>query len=225
MTGLIRIGDRVVSDVAPKDRNIAMVFQNFALYPHMTVRANMAFGLRMRSSDSLLLRLLLKIFFGKRLWPSKVAELAKERKTTDAQVVGAAKILGIEHLLERMPSQLSGGERQRVALGRAIVRRPAVFLFDEPLSNLDARLRSGMRRELKQLHRQLQTTMIFVTHDQAEAMTLGERIVVDERRRGPTNRSAYRALRATCEPVCGRIHWQCADEFPHRTPPASDNRQ
>ncbi len=174
--GVIRIGDRVVNNVAPKDRDIAMVFQNDALYPHMRVRANMAFGLKLRGGEGLARRVL--TIFCKIIRPSKAAELIEKRRSIEEQVRRAAKILGIEHLLDYLPSQLSGGERQRVALGRAIVRRPAVFLFDEPLSSLDARLRGGMRRELKELHRRLQTTMIYVTHDQVEAMTLGERIVV-----------------------------------------------
>jgi multiple sugar transport system ATP-binding protein len=150
-SGEIRIGDRVVNDVEPKDRDIAMVFQNYALYPHMTVFKNMAFGLKLRK------------------YPK--AEI-KQR------VEDAADILGIEHLLERKPRALSGGERQRVAVGRAIVRHPQVFLFDEPLSNLDAKLRVQMRAEISKLHARLKTTMIYVTHDQVEAMTMGDRIVV-----------------------------------------------
>jgi len=150
-TGTITIGDRVVNEIDPRDRNIAMVFQNYALYPHMNVYRNMAFGLQMR----------------------KVA-----RDEIDSRVRDTATVLGIEHLLERRPGQLSGGERQRVALGRAIVRDPEVFLLDEPLSNLDARLRVTMRSELVKLHRKLGTTMIYVTHDQVEAMTMGDRIVV-----------------------------------------------
>ncbi len=149
--GTIRIGDRVVNRVAPKDRDVAMVFQSYALYPHMTVRKNMAFGLKMRGTPR--------------------AEI--KRKVTDA-----AEMLGLTALLDRKPASLSGGERQRVALGRAIVRTPNVFLLDEPLSNLDARLRIRMRTELKALHRRLGTTIIHVTHDQEEAMTLGDRIVV-----------------------------------------------
>ena len=149
--GTIRIGDRVVNDVAPKDRDIAMVFQNYALYPHMTVYKNMAFGLKLR----------------------KVAKTEIDRRVRDA-----AKVLGIEPLLDRKPKALSGGQRQRVALGRAIVRDPACFLFDEPLSNLDAKLRVETRAELKRLHKRLQTTTLYVTHDQEEAMTLGERVVV-----------------------------------------------
>ncbi len=149
--GTIRIGDRVVNDVPPKDRDIAMVFQNYALYPHMTVYKNMAFGLKLRKMP---------------------------KDEIDKKVRHAAGILGIEQLLERKPKALSGGQRQRVALGRAIVRDPACFLFDEPLSNLDAKLRVETRAELKRLHHRLQTTTIYVTHDQEEAMTLGDRVVV-----------------------------------------------
>src|SRR6478609_9156805 len=149
--GSIRIGARVVNDVPPKDRDIAMVFQNYALYPHMTVYKNMAFGLKLRGMP---------------------------KKQIDERVQEAAKILDIGHLLERKPKQLSGGQRQRVAVGRAIVREPAAFLFDEPLSNLDAKLRVTTRAELKRLHQRLKTTTIYVTHDQEEAMTLGDRIVV-----------------------------------------------
>ncbi|HEX4054366.1 MAG TPA: sn-glycerol-3-phosphate ABC transporter ATP-binding protein UgpC [Tepidisphaeraceae bacterium] len=149
--GTIKIGDRVVNDVPPKSRDIAMVFQNYALYPHMTVYKNMAFGLKLRGMPR--------------------AEINK-------RVGEAAKILEIEHLLDRKPKQLSGGQRQRVAVGRAIVREPAAFLFDEPLSNLDAKLRVTTRAELKRLHQRLRTTTLYVTHDQEEAMTLGDRIVV-----------------------------------------------
>ena len=149
--GTIQIGDRVVNDVPPKDRDIAMVFQNYALYPHMTVYKNMAFGLKLRKFQK--------------------AEI-------DKRVNNAADVLGIRQLLDRKPKQLSGGQRQRVAVGRAIVRDPACFLFDEPLSNLDAKLRVEMRAELKRLHRRLNTTTIYVTHDQEEAMTLGHRVVV-----------------------------------------------
>src|SRR5687768_12892784 len=150
-SGVIRIGERVVNDVPPKDRDIAMVFQNYALYPHMTVYKNMAFGLKLRGMP---------------------------KKQIQQRVMEAAKILDIEHLLERKPKALSGGQRQRVAVGRAIVREPAAFLFDEPLSNLDAKLRVTTRAELKRLHQRLKTTTIYVTHDQEEAMTLGDRIVV-----------------------------------------------
>jgi multiple sugar transport system ATP-binding protein len=149
--GTIEIGGRVVNDVPPKDRDIAMVFQNYALYPHMTVYNNMAFGLKLRKFPK--------------------AEIEK-------RVGDAAQILGITELLARKPKALSGGQRQRVAVGRAIVRQPKVFLFDEPLSNLDAKLRVEMRAELNKLHNRLAVTMIYVTHDQVEAMTLGDRIVV-----------------------------------------------
>jgi len=150
-TGEIYIGDRIVNDVHPKDRNIAMVFQNYALYPHMNVYDNMAFGLKMRKF---------------------------KKDVIDNRVKEAAKVLDLTEYLERKPKQLSGGQRQRVALGRAIVRDPAVFLMDEPLSNLDAKLRVQMRSEIKKLHQRLQTTFIYVTHDQVEAMTMGDRIVV-----------------------------------------------
>jgi multiple sugar transport system ATP-binding protein len=150
-SGHILIGKDVVNDLPPMDRNIAMVFQNYALYPHKSVYDNMAFGLQMRK------------------YPKSEIE---------TRVREAAGILGIERLLERKPRQLSGGQRQRVAVGRAIVRHPEVFLFDEPLSNLDAKLRVQMRVELKRLHERLETTAIYVTHDQVEAMTLGDRVVV-----------------------------------------------
>ncbi len=150
-TGTIRIADRVVNHVEPRDRNIAMVFQSYALYPHMTVEANLAFGLKMR-------------------------KLSRDEITR--RVGEAAKVLGIDELLHRKPRALSGGQRQRVALGRAIVRDPDVFLFDEPLSNLDAKMRVQMRTEIARLHHRLGATMIYVTHDQTEAMTLGQRIVV-----------------------------------------------
>ncbi len=149
--GTIRIGDRIVNDVPPKNRDIAMVFQNYALYPHMTVYKNMAFGLKLRKVP---------------------------KKEIDQKVRDAARLLGIEELLDRKPKALSGGQRQRVAVGRAIVRNPKAFLFDEPLSNLDAKLRVEMRAEIKKLHRRLKTTTIYVTHDQEEAMTLGDRVVV-----------------------------------------------
>ena len=149
--GELYIGDKLVNDVAPKDRDIAMVFQNYALYPHMTVYDNMAFGLKLRKTPK--------------------AEI-------DKKVRGAASVLGIEDLLKRKPKALSGGQRQRVALGRAIVREPKVFLMDEPLSNLDAKLRVQTRTEITKLHEKLQTTFIYVTHDQTEAMTMGDRIVI-----------------------------------------------
>lgn len=149
--GEIVIGDRVVNNVSPKSRNVAMVFQNYALYPHMTVRENMGFSLKMAG---------------------------KSRDERYRKVEDAAGVLELDKLLERKPSELSGGQRQRVAMGRAIVRQPDVFLFDEPLSNLDAQLRTQMRRELKKLHMRLATTTVYVTHDQIEAMTLASRIVI-----------------------------------------------
>ncbi len=149
--GEVRIGDELVNDVEPADRDVAMVFQNYALYPHMTVRQNLGFGLKMRRTP---------------------------KSEIDRKVERAASMLGLDALLKRRPGQLSGGQRQRVALGRALVREPSVFLFDEPLSNLDARLRLEMRSEIAQLHQRLGTTMVFVTHDQVEAMTLGERIAI-----------------------------------------------
>src|SRR4051812_14936535 len=150
-SGTISIGDRVVNNVPPRDRDIAMVFQNYALYPHMTVRDNMGFSLKLRGAD---------------------------KAQIDQRVKQAADILGLNDYLARYPRQLSGGQRQRVAMGRAIVRDPQVFLFDEPLSNLDAKLRVQMRTEIKALHQRLKTTSIYVTHDQVEAMTMADRIVV-----------------------------------------------
>jgi len=150
-SGTLAIGERVVNDVPPRDRDIAMVFQNYALYPHMTVAQNLAFGLTLRKTA---------------------------RAEIDQRVREAAKLLSLDGMLAQKPAQLSGGQRQRVALGRALVRKPAVFLLDEPLSNLDAKLRLSMRVEIAKLHRELGTTMIYVTHDQIEAMTLGRRIVV-----------------------------------------------
>ena len=149
--GTLRIGEQIVNDVPARERDIAMVFQNYALYPHMTVRENLAFALMLRKQP---------------------------RTEIDARVRETAELLGLSELLDRRPRQLSGGQRQRVALGRAIVRHPRVFLFDEPLSNLDAKLRVQMRREIAGLHRRLRTTTVYVTHDQVEAMTLGDRIVV-----------------------------------------------
>jgi multiple sugar transport system ATP-binding protein len=149
--GNIRIGDRIVNDLPPKDRDIAMVFQTYALYPHKTVAQNMGFALQLRKAP---------------------------RAEIDARVKRAAEILDLAPLLGRYPRQLSGGQRQRVAMGRAIVRNPAVFLFDEPLSNLDAKLRVQMRAEIKELHQRLRTTIVYVTHDQVEAMTMADRIVV-----------------------------------------------
>ena len=171
--GKIMIAGRVVNDVPAKLRDIAMVFQNYALYPHMSVYRNMAFGLELRENVNGVGRL-----WRWALPADRKRELAARRFSIAQRVHEAARTLGIEDLLERFPRQLSGGERQRVALGRAIVRNPAVFLFDEPLSNLDAKLRVEMRRELKQLHQRLGATMVYVTHDQVEALTLGDRIAV-----------------------------------------------
>jgi multiple sugar transport system ATP-binding protein len=171
--GAIRIGARVVNDVAPKDRNVAMVFQNYALYPHMTVYKNMAFGLMLRCKHGGLAGTLAGL-----LSPTNGRRAREERRSIDQRVRQTAAMLGIENLLRRRPAALSGGQRQRVALGRAIVRQQDVFLFDEPLSNLDAKLRLEMRAELKRLHGSMQTTTIYVTHDQEEAMTLGDRVVV-----------------------------------------------
>jgi ABC-type sugar transport system ATPase subunit len=168
--GTIAIGGRVVNDIAPSERDIAMVFQNYALYPHMTVGRNMAFGLERRRRHGSLLRALLS--------PAYAAERRTESTRIEARVHEAAGLLGLRPLLQRMPRELSGGQRQRVAVGRAIVRDPAVFLFDEPLSNLDAKLRGEMRTELRILHRRLGATMMYVTHDQEEAMGLADRIVV-----------------------------------------------
>ena len=160
--GAVYIGDRLVNDVAPKDRDIAMVFQSYALYPHMSVYDNLAFGLKLRRTP---------------------------KKEIDRRVQDAAELLGLADLLQRKPKQLSGGQRQRVALGRAIVREPKVFLMDEPLSNLDAKLRVQMRAELIRLHQRLQTTVIYVTHDQVEAMTMGSRIAVLDRKSTRLNSS------------------------------------
>ncbi|MFN0138358.1 MAG: ABC transporter ATP-binding protein [Phycisphaerae bacterium] len=171
--GTIRIGDRVVNEVAPKDRNIAMVFQNYALYPHMTVYRNMAFALMLRRAYSWW-----DNPFAQIVAPGMYRKAKTERDDIDRRVRDAANMLGITNLLERRPKALSGGQRQRVAVGRAIVREPKAFLFDEPLSNLDAKLRVEMRAEIKRLHRRVQTTTIYVTHDQEEAMTLGDRVVV-----------------------------------------------
>ena len=149
--GTVSIGGRVVDQLSPRDRDIAMVFQQYALYPHLTVKENLAFGLKMRKEAS---------------------------SVIDKRIQEAADLLEIHGLLDRHPKELSGGQRQRVAMGRAIVRKPKLFLFDEPLSNLDARLRTSLRVELKKLHQRLKTTMIYVTHDQVEAMTLGQKIMI-----------------------------------------------
>ncbi len=172
--GKILIGDRVVNDVLPKDRDIAMVFQSYALYPHMTVYENLAFGLRLRQMTK--------------------AEI-------EARVRQAADILGLAQYLDRKPKALSGGQRQRVALGRAIVREPQVFLMDEPLSNLDAKLRVQTRAEIPRLHHRLGTTIVYVTHDQVEAMTMGDRIAVMKDGRAPAGRALPRNC-MTILPTC-----------------------
>ena len=180
-SGTLKIGGKVMNDVEPKDRDIAMVFQNYALYPHMTVYDNMAFGLKLR-------------------------KVPKEE--IDQKVKAAAKILDLSNLLDRKPKALSGGQRQRVAMGRAIVRNPKVFLMDEPLSNLDAKLRVQMRTEIAKLHQRLGTTIIYVTHDQTEAMTLGTRIVV--MKDGVVQQVDTQAR----EPLRCRIHGFTSDELP-----------
>jgi multiple sugar transport system ATP-binding protein len=194
--GTISIDGQVVNEVAPKDRDIAMVFQGYALYPHMTVKDNMSFGLRMRGVD---------------------------RARIDQRVGAAESILSLQALLERFPRQLSGGQRQRVAMGRAIVRQPKVFLFDEPLSNLDAKLRVMMRTEIKALHQRLGTTMVYVTHDQFEAMTMADRIVVmrdgNVEQMGPPM-ELYDTPR---QPVRCGLHWLTGDEF--RRGPIDQGRQ
>ena len=188
--GEILIGGRVVNDMPPKERDIAMVFQNYALYPHMTVRDNMAFSLRLANAD--------------------------EGGDRPSAWRSAADILGLGELLDRYPRQLSGGQRQRVAMGRAIVRDPQVFLFDEPLSNLDAKLRVQMRTEIKELHQRLKTTSVYVTHDQIEAMTMADKIVVMQRRRRRADRRAARAVRPSGQPVRRRLHRLAGDELPAR---------
>ncbi len=187
--GDVYIGDKRVNDVAPKDRDIAMVFQNYALYPHMSVYDNLAFGLKLRKFPK--------------------TEIKK-------RVADAAGILGIESLLDRKPKALSGGQRQRVAVGRAIVRQPKVFLFDEPLSNLDTKMRIQMRTEITRLHQRLQATMIYVTHDQIEAMTMADRIVVMNEGVGTADRRAARALQQASQPFRRGLSRQSADEFRFR---------
>ena len=184
--GRIMIGDRVVNDVAPKDRDIAMVFQSYALYPHLSVFDNMAFGLKLR-------------------------KVPKDQ--IKARVEKAASTLGITDLLKRRPRQLSGGQRQRVAVGRAIVREPKVFLFDEPLSNLDAKLRVQMRAEISKIHHQLQTTFIYVTHDQMEAMTMATRIAVITQGQAAAAGYAAELVQSTGESVCCRVHWLTGHEL------------
>ena len=171
--GTIYIGERPVNDVPPKDRDIAMVFQSYALYPHMSVYDNMAFALKLRAKTGRLRKMFTAVFNR-----GAYNKIKAEEQDIDDRVQKAANILGIQQLLPRKPRQLSGGQRQRVAVGRAIVREPKVFLFDEPLSNLDAKLRVQTRAEITKLHQQLATTFIYVTHDQTEAMTMGTRIAV-----------------------------------------------
>ncbi len=177
--GTISIGDRVVNDLPPKDRDIAMVFQNYALYPHMTVEQNLAFGLQLRKTPK--------------------AEITR-------RVGDAAKMLGLEPYLKRKPGALSGGQRQRVAMGRAIVREPQAFLMDEPLSNLDAKLRVSMRASLNQLHERLGVTTVYVTHDQVEAMTLGNRVCRPAGRPPPAGRHPPGPVRGPGQPVRRRVH-------------------
>ena len=186
--GTISIGERVVNDLPPKDRDIAMVFQNYALYPHMTVAENLAFGLKLRHTPK--------------------AEIKR-------RVDEAAELLGLEPYLKRKPAALSGGQRQRVAMGRAIVREPAAFLMDEPLSNLDAKLRVSMRAALNQLHERLGTTTVYVTHDQVEAMTLGDRVCVLRDWQAAAGRHPAGAVRRPGQPVRRRVHRLARDELRH----------
>ena len=184
-SGSIRIGDRVVNDLEPKDRDCAMVFQNYALYPHMSVYDNMAYGLKIRKFP---------------------------KADIDKRVNAAAAILELEGFLKRKPRELSGGQRQRVAMGRAIVREPAVFLFDEPLSNLDAKLRVQTRLEIQKLHRRLRTTSLYVTHDQVEAMTLAQRMIVMNAGRAEQVGTPGRRLLASGDDVRRELHRVAADE-------------
>ena len=183
--GTIHIGGRDVTELDPRKRDIAMVFQNYALYPHLSVRANLGFGLKLRKTS-------------------------KDDITT--RVADVARILGLEEMLDRKPGELSGGQRQRVAMGRAIVREPQAFLMDEPLSNLDAKLRVSMRAQLSRLHERLRVTTIYVTHDQVEAMTLGAARRRPARRRAAAVRHARAPVRAPREPVRGRVHRLAGDE-------------
>ena len=189
--GRVLIGGRDVTDLAPGDRDIAMVFQNYALYPHLTVRKNMGFGLKMRGMAA--------------------AEIER-------RVQQAAKILAVEHLLDRRPKALSGGQRQRVALGRAIVREPQAFLMDEPLSNLDAKLRVHTRAEISALHKRLGVTTIYVTHDQIEAMTMADRIVIMRDGGDSTDRRSRHDVRASREPIRREFHRFARDEHPQGDP-------
>ncbi len=210
-SGEIRIGGRRVNDVPPKDRDIAMVFQNYALYPHMSVRRNMAFGLELRYGTGWL----------RRAWWSVVdrqrsAELASRRGQISAEVGRVARVLGIEHLLDRVPGQLSGGERQRVALGRAIVRQPAAFLFDEPLSNLDAQLRVEMRRELKELHRRLNDDNGLRDPRSGGSPDAGRPHRGARSGRGAADRHAAGVVRPAAKSFRGRFYRHPADEFHRR---------
>ena len=184
--GELTIGDMIVNDVEPKDRDIAMVFQNYALYPHMTVYENIAFGLRLR----------------------KMPKDEIHRRVTEA-----AEILGITEYLSKKPKEMSGGQRQRVSLGRAIVREPKVMLLDEPLSNLDAKLRTQMRAEIAKLHAKLNTTFIYVTHDQIEAMTMGTRIVVMKNGFVQQIDTPKKSLRLPCKQIRRRLYRHTADEL------------
>ena len=188
-SGTISIGGRVVNDLPPKDRDIAMVFQNYALYPHMTVEQNLAFGLQQRKTPK--------------------DEIKK-------RVTEVAKMLGLEDYLKRKPAALSGGQRQRVAMGRAIVREPQAFLMDEPLSNLDAKLRVSMRASLSQLHERLGVTTVYVTHDQVEAMTLGQRVCVLREGKLQQADTPAGAVQRPGEPVRGRLHRVARDELRDR---------
>ena len=186
--GTLRIGERIINDVPPKDRDIAMVFQSYALYPHMTIRDNLAFGLKLRHIP---------------------------KAQIEARVKEAAAILDLTRYLDRKPRELSGGQRQRVALGRAIVREPAVFLMDEPLSNLDAKLRVETRANILRLHQRLNTTFVYVTHDQIEAMTMGTSHHGHERGPPAAGRHPAGALRPAGQPFRGRFHRQPGDELRH----------
>ncbi len=183
--GVVTIGDRVVNDLSPKDRDIAMVFQSYALYPHMTVGDNIAFGLRLRKMP---------------------------KDEIDRRIAWAANLLDLTPYLARKPKELSGGQRQRVAMGRAIVREPQVFLMDEPLSNLDAKLRVQMRAEIAKLQHELGMTTIYVTHDQVEAMTMGDRVAVMSMGTAAAGRHAAAPLRRAGEPLRRELHRHAADE-------------
>ena len=196
-SGTLRMGGRVVNDLAPKDRNVAMVFQSYALYPHMTVAENIGFSLKLR----------------------KVPKDELNRKVKDA-----AALLGLTDYLNSKPGQLSGGQRQRVAMGRAIVREPSVFLMDEPLSNLDARLRVQMRAEISRIQRRVGVATFYVTHDQTEAMTMGDRVGRAPQGRATAGRHTSGALRTPGQPLCGRLHRFAGDEPVRGNPLARRHR-